>query len=99
MARIELAPRVFGDFDRFLAHMERFEVEDPLARIDEIIEALDILALNPLIGRRERGTKREWLIGNGSRGYIALYRFDASANTVLILAIRSQSEGGYKLRR
>ncbi len=96
MARIEFAPRVFKDFSRFLTHMETFQVEDPLARIDEIIEALDILARNPFIGRRERGDKREWVIGHGSRGYVALYRFDAGSDTVYVLTIRSQSEAGYK---
>ncbi|HUB50170.1 MAG TPA: hypothetical protein VMB73_34805 [Acetobacteraceae bacterium] len=43
MARIELAPEVLGDFDRFIDHMRRFDVPDGPARIREIVQALDIL--------------------------------------------------------
>ena len=39
MARIELAPEVLDDFDRFLDHMARFEVADVPARIGETIQA------------------------------------------------------------
>jgi len=38
MARIELAPEVFDDFDRFFDHMAEFEVEDAPQRIREILE-------------------------------------------------------------
>ncbi len=36
------------------------------------------------------------VIGHGSRGYIALYRFVASIDTIFVLAIRSQRESGYQ---
>ena len=96
MARVELAPEVFDDFDRFLDHMARFEVEDTPARIGEIVQAIQILTHSPLIGRPVKGGKRELVIGRESRGYIALYRFVASIDTVFILAIRSPRESGYK---
>ena len=96
MARIELAPEVFNDFDRFFEHMARFEVEDAPLRIAEIMQAVDILTHSPLIGRPVRGGKRELIIGRESHGYIALYRFVAGIDTVFILAIRSQHESGYK---
>lgn len=35
-------------------------------------------------------------IGRGSRGYVALYRFVATIDTVFVLAVRSQRESGYK---
>ncbi len=99
MARVELAPEVFDDFDRFLRHMAQFEVQDARARIDEIVQAIQILTHSPLIGRLAPGGKRELVIGRGSRGYVALYRFIADIDTVFVLAIRSQREAGFKRNR
>jgi len=96
MARVELAPDVLEDFDRFLDHMTRFEVADAPARIGDIVQAIQILAHSPLIGRPVQGGKRELVIGRESRGYIALYRFVPGIDTVFVLAIRSQREAGYK---
>src|SRR5208282_4048175 len=96
MARVELAPEVLDDFDRFFNHMARFEVEDAPARVGEIVQAVQVLTHSPLIGRPVKGGKRELVIGRESRGYIALYRFVASIDTVFVLAIRSQRESGYK---
>jgi plasmid stabilization system protein ParE len=99
MARVELAPEVLDDFDRFLDHMARFEVAEAPARIGEIMQAIQILTHSPLIGRPVKSGKRELVIGHGSRGYVALYRFVAGIDTVFVLAIRSQREAGYKRRR
>lgn len=99
MARVELAPEVFDDFDRFFDHMARFEVEDAAERIDEIVQAVQILAHSPRIGRKVKGGKRELVIGQDSRGYVALYRFAANLDIVFVLAIRSQRESGYKRER
>jgi len=99
MARIELAPEVLDDFDRFFDHLAQFEVEDAPARIGQIIQAVQILAHSPLIGRPVRGGNRELVIGHGSRGYVALYRFVRDIDTVFVLALRSQRESGYKRRR
>jgi len=96
MARVELAPNVFDDFERFFDHMARFEVADAPARIGEIVQAIQILTHSPLIGRPVKGGKRELVIGRESRGYVALYRFVDSIDTVFVLAIRSQRESGYK---
>ena len=96
MARIELAPEVFDDFDRFLDHMARYDVENPSERIGEIVQAIQILTHSPLIGRPVAGGKRELVIGRGARGYVALYRFVERLDTVFVLAFRSQREAGYK---
>ena len=96
MARVELAPEVLGDFDRFFDHMARFEVEDAAARIGEIVQAVQILTHSPRIGRPVTGGMRELAIGRDSRGYVARYRFVAKIDTVFVLAIRSQRESGYK---
>ena len=95
MAHIELAPEVLQDFDRFFDHLASFDVNDLPARIAEIIEALQLLTHSPLIGRLVKGGKRELVIGQGSRGYVALYRFVARIDTVFVLAVRSQREAGF----
>jgi toxin ParE1/3/4 len=95
MARVELAVEVLNDIDRFLDHLTLHEVDDAPARMAEIVEALEILVRHPLIGRPVRSGKRELVIGSGSRGYVALYRFIADADTVFVLALRSQREAGY----
>jgi len=99
MARVELAVEVFDDFDRFFEHMGQFEIKEASERIDEIVQAVQVLAHSPLIGRKVRGGKRELVIGQDSRGYVALYRFVPDLDTVFVLAVRSQRESGYKRKR
>lgn len=96
MARVELVPEVFDDFDRFLDHLELFEVEEAPERIAEIIRGVAILSHSPLIGRPAKGGKRELVIGQGARGYVALCRYIVDIDMVFILAIRSQREAGYR---
>jgi plasmid stabilization system protein ParE len=99
MARIELAPEVFDDFDRFFEHLVQFEHDVVPARIGEILEALQILTHSPLIGRPVKNGMRELVIGQGSRGYVALYRYLPTIDTAFVLAIRSQRESGFRSRR
>lgn len=99
MARIELAPEVLQDFDRFFDHMAAFQVTDAVERIEEIVQAVQVLASSPLIGRPVKGGKRELVIGTSARGYVALYRFVPAVDTVFVLAFRSQRESGFKRRR
>lgn len=54
MARIELAPEVFDDFDRFFDLLMQFEVENVPERIGEIVQAVQILSHSPLIGQPVR---------------------------------------------
>ena len=96
MARIELAAQVADDFDRILEHLAQHEVAEAAARVDEIIQAINVLESNPLLGRPARNDMRELIIGRQSRGYVALYRYVPEVDTVFVLAIRSQREAGYK---
>lgn len=95
MARIETAPEVLDDFDRIFDHLAQFDVVSAPVRIEEILQAVQILTSSPLIGRPVKGGKRELVIGRGSRGYVALYRYVPEVDTVFILAVRSQREAGY----
>ena len=96
MTRIEIAPEVFEDFDRFFDFIAQFDVGSAPERIGEIIAAVQILETSPLMGRPVKGGMRELMIGRASRGYIALYRYVAPIDTVFVLAMRSQRESGYK---
>lgn len=95
MSRIELAPEVADDLDRIFDHLAEHDVDEIPPRIDEIIQAISVLELNPLIGRPVNGDKRELIIGRRSRGYVALYRYVAEIDTVFVLALRGQREAGY----
>jgi plasmid stabilization system protein ParE len=98
MSAIELAPELREDFERILDHLAEYQVENPVQRIREIIEALTVLENNPLIGRPVANGKRELVIGRRSRGYLALYRYVTEMDIVFVLAIRSQREAGYAER-
>lgn len=95
MSRIELAPEVGDDLDRIFEHRAEHDVDDIPSRIDEIIHAISVLELNPLIGRPVHGGKRELIIGRKSRVYVALYRYVTEIDTVFVLALRGQREAGY----
>lgn len=96
MSAIELAPEIAQDVSRILAHLAQFEVQAADQRVLEIVAALDILENNPLIGRPTANDLRELVIGRGSRGYVALYRYVSEIDTVFILSIRNQREAGYR---
>ena len=95
MSRIELAPEVGEDFERILDHLASHEVTHAADRLVEIIEAIGVLATNPLIGRPSTHGKRELVIGCGSHGYLALYRYVERIDTVFVLAVRAQREAGF----
>jgi plasmid stabilization system protein ParE len=95
VTRIELAPEVGDDFERILDHLMTHEVEDAASRVGDIITAISALERNPRIGRPAQNDRRELVIGRGSRGYVALYRYVSEIDTVFVLAVRSQREAGY----
>lgn len=95
MSRVEFLPGVNEDLRRVIAHLEQHEAEHVPERLRELVSASDVLADNPLIGRPTRDGLRVLVIGRGVRGYIALHRYAAEVDTVFVLAIRAQREGGY----
>lgn len=69
--------------------LPKYPVDNPVLRIREIIEALNVLEHNPMIGRPSNNDKRELVIGRRSHGYVALYRYVAEVDTVFVLTVRS----------
>ena len=96
MTRIELAPEVLDDFDRFFDHIARFDADAAPQRIGNILQAIQILTHSPLIGRPVKDGKCELIIGRATRGYVALYCYVAAIDTVFVLAVRAQREDGFK---
>ncbi|MEO7104767.1 MAG: type II toxin-antitoxin system RelE/ParE family toxin [Rhodoferax sp.] len=96
MTRIELAPEVFDDFDRFFDDIAQHDPSSAPERIGEIVDAIQILTHSPQIGRPVKGGKRELVIGRAARGYVALYHYVEAIDTVFVLAVRSQREVGFK---
>ncbi len=99
MARIFLAPEVLDDFDRFFDHISKQDAAGAPDRMAEIVQAVQVLASSPLIGRPVTGGKRELIVGHAARGYVVLYRFVADIDSVFVLAVRNQRESGYKRKR
>ena len=96
LTRIVLAPEVLDDFYRFFEHIAQFDPGSAPERIGEIMQAIDILQYSPAIGRKVKNGKRELVIGRGTRGYVALYRYVPALDTVFVLAVRAQREAGFK---
>lgn len=96
MARVELAPEVADDFDRIFDHIVQFDPDRSAERIGAIVQAIDVLEANPRIGRPAGEGLRELIIGEGSRGYVALYRHVPELDAVFVLAVRSQREAGFR---
>lgn len=96
MAQIQSSPQIFEDFERFFKQIDQSDGGSATARIEEIMQALQVLSTSPLIGRPVQCGKRELVIGRGSRGYVALYRYVPEMDTVFLLVVRSQRESGYK---
>jgi len=96
MPQVRHAPSALRD----LQHLREFlRPKNPVAakRAGEtIMKAVQVLGLQPHIGRPVEDMPheyREWVIDLGDSRYVARYRFDGDA--VTILALRHQKEVGY----
>jgi plasmid stabilization system protein ParE len=96
MPEVQLSPEIGDDLERILVHLVKHAADHAAERVREIVDALDVLETNPLIGRPAPGDTRELIIGRGARGYVALYRYVERPDTVFVLAVRSQREAGYR---
>lgn len=83
------------DLDRIVVHLQTHEADDIAARVADILESLELLQRHPLIGRPTQPPRRELVIGQGSRGYVALYRYDPLDDMVVVLGLRAQREAGF----
>jgi plasmid stabilization system protein ParE len=95
VARIEVAPEVARDLDRIVDHLTQFDAAHINERIDGLMDAVDVLAHSPLMGRPVRQDLRELIVGRAAEGYVVLYKYIPEIDTAFVLAVRSQREAGY----
>jgi plasmid stabilization system protein ParE len=90
------APGAIRDLERLREFLRPKNPAAAKRAADTIIKALKVLGHQPQIGRPVPDMAvqyREWPIDFGDSGYVARYRFDGE--TVTILALRHQKEGGF----
>lgn len=95
MAQLIYTRHALSDLERLTDFLLDNELTAALETTDLILEAVQILENHPLIGRPAEPGLRELVISRGKSGYIALYSYEQAQDTVLILAVRHQSEAGY----
>ena len=97
MPQVVFAPTVIRDMQRLRDFLQSKNA-DAAGRAGEAIrQGVKALGAYPRMGRMVDDLPeqfREWLIDFGNSGYVARYRVDGDA--VTILAIRHQRESGYK---
>lgn len=96
MTRLVLAPGALRDIERLTDFLTEQDASAAAATARVLTDGLGLLKLHPLIGRESEAGLRELVISRGRSGYVALYRYDVTSDTALILAIRHQREGGYE---
>jgi plasmid stabilization system protein ParE len=95
LSRLAFAPAALDDIDRLVAFL-RDQSENLAAQTAPLlVEALSALKRHPLLGRPVELGLRELLISRGRSGYIALCRYDAARDTVLVLRLRHQREAAW----
>jgi len=95
VAEVVVSRNADGDLDRLVTFLSDEEPAVALATYDLVRGALEVLRTYPSIGRPVDDVLRELVISRGSTGYLALYKYDARAGRVVVLALRHQREAGY----
>jgi addiction module RelE/StbE family toxin len=93
--KIVYTQRALDDLERLIEFVEHLHPAEIEATGQLIVQAVEILASHPLIGRRTSEHLRELVISRWRTGYLALYRLDRKRREVQILAVRHQREAGY----
>lgn len=94
MVRIVFSQQALFDLERLTEFLIENDKNAALTTLELIEGAIQILADHPYIGRSCDLHIRELVISRGKLGYVALYSFDETKNTVLICTIRHQKESG-----
>ncbi len=95
MAKLIYSEQALLDLERLSDFLVATDLPAAQETIHLITDAIMVLERHPYIGRPAEGILRELFISRGNSGYVALYSFEESHNTILILAIRHQREAGY----
>lgn len=96
MPRLIWTPEALADVQRLYRFLAPKDAIAARRAVQAIRAGVKILAQRPGIGRPVEDMEpefREWVIGFGNSGYVALYHFDIES--AAILAVRHQKEAGY----
>ena len=96
MPQVRFAPAAIRDLERLREFLRPKSPLAPKKAGEVIVKAVQVLALQPQLGRPIEDMPeefREWVIDFGDSGYVARYRIDSGA--VTILAVRHQKEVGF----
>ena len=94
MTAVFYAPRAYADIERLTDCLLAMDLKAAVETVEILFDAIAHLARHPLVGRIVEHGLRELVISRGRTGYVALYRFDAAHDQVIVLAIRHQRELG-----
>ena len=94
MTTVFYAPNAYADIERLTDFLLTTETKSAAETGEILFDAIAHLAHHPLVGRIVEHGLRELVISRGRTGYVALYRFDAAHDQVIVLAIRHQRELG-----
>jgi len=95
LAELIYSGQALTDLDRLTDFLLEADPASAPETTSLILEAVEVLANHPLIGRPAEEGLRELLISRGKSGYVALYSYEEAEDVVLILTIRHQREVGY----
>ncbi len=96
MPRLIWTPAALRDVQRLYRFLAPKNPAAASRAVRAIREGVQLVAAQPGIGRpvdKMDPAYREWLIGFGESGYVALYRLDGEL--AVVLAVRHQREAGY----
>ena len=96
MSRLIWSPQALLDVQRLYRFLAGKNVDAAKRAIMTVRQAVKVLGHQPRIGRPIEDMPdefREWVIDFGDSGYVARYRIDSDAIT--ILAVRHQKEVGF----
>lgn len=98
MPHLRLSAQAQSDLSRLHVFLREKDAGAAKRAVLAIREAFIPLKHSPMIGRpvEDGDDLRELVIDFGATGYLALYRFEPSLDTLTILAIKHQREEGYK---
>jgi plasmid stabilization system protein ParE len=95
VTRVTYALGAMRDLERLRDFLAAHDPEVALVAAKGITDVISMLERHPLIGRPVEMGMRELVISRGRTGYVALYDFLETIDTVVILAVRRQREAGF----
>lgn len=96
MAEVVYAAAAFADLERLVSFGGRSSTIQKPGVPELCMEAIELLARHPELGRRVALGYRELVISRGRTGYLALYSYDPRRDVVCVLRLRHQREAGYE---